>query len=112
LPPIYRVFSLKNNLTYGPIIGGQVTEEGYRVRTIFTLGVHLKLENFEISLQELKSMLEEGRKKSCTPEKEFERTLKSALKSQYTQRLSVAKMKQWGLLPEKISHPASEPRDI
>jgi len=25
LPPIYRVFSLKNNLTYGPIIGGQVS---------------------------------------------------------------------------------------
>jgi len=24
LPPIYRVSSLKNNLTYGPIIGGQV----------------------------------------------------------------------------------------
>jgi hypothetical protein len=85
-------------------------EEGYRVRTIFTLGLHLKLENCEISLQELKNMLEEGRKKSCTPEKEFERTLKSALKSQYTQRLSIAKMKQWGLLPEKISHPASEPR--
>jgi len=85
-------------------------EEGYRVRTIFTLGVHLKLENCEISLQELKNMLEEGRKKSCTPEKEFERTLKSALKSQYTQRLSIAKMKQWGLAPEKISHPASEPR--
>ena len=24
MPPIYRAFSLKNNLTYGPIIGGQV----------------------------------------------------------------------------------------
>jgi len=85
-------------------------EEGYRVRTIFTLGVHLKLESCEISLPELKNMLEEGRKKSCTPEKEFERTLKSALKSKYSQRLSIAKMKQWGLVPEKISHPASEPR--
>jgi len=76
-------------------------EEGYRVRTIFTLGVHLKLENCEISLQELKNMLEEGRKKSCTPEKEFERTLKSALKSKYSQRLSIEKLKRWGLLEEK-----------
>jgi len=86
-------------------------EEGYRNKTLFTLGVHLNLKNGgDLSFEELKNMLEEGRKKSCTPEKEFERTLKSALKSQYTQRLSIAKMKQWGLAPEKISHPASEPR--
>ncbi|MCH7950737.1 MAG: hypothetical protein IH875_09720 [Candidatus Dadabacteria bacterium] len=74
-------------------------EKGYRNKTLFTLGVHLKLKkNGNISLEELKNALEQGRCKSCTPEKEFEQTLKNALKSKYIQRLSVAKLDKWGLL--------------
>jgi len=50
LPPIYRVFSLKNNLTSGPIIGGQVIQWGHRVdRLILCVWQDLNLNKIAIS---------------------------------------------------------------
>ncbi|MCH7518492.1 MAG: hypothetical protein IH964_05620, partial [Candidatus Dadabacteria bacterium] len=100
-PSSFKTSLLANEGLYQDFINDGA-EKGYRNKTLFTLGVHLNLKNGgDLSFEELKNILEVGWRKNCTPEKEFELTLKSALKSQYTQRLSVAKLKQWGLLPEK-----------
>ncbi len=43
-------------------------------------------------------------------ERETRNVIKNALKPQFKFPLSEKKLSEWGLLPEKISHPASEPR--
>lgn len=112
-PSSFKTSLLANEGLYQDFINDGA-EKGYRNKTLFTLGVHLKLKkNGNISLEELKNALEQGRCKSCTPEKEFEQTLKNALKSKYIQRLSVAKLDKWGLLgTEKNWETASEPRGL
>lgn len=88
-------------------------EEGLRNKTIFATGLFLKCNNDgKINLLELKTALNQGRKKSGISKREFERTLKNVIKSQYTQALSTTKLIQWGLIPPNFHNPHTSTRKV
>jgi len=77
---------------------------GQRNRTIFGLGLFLKLVMGLATVEELVDILAGGSRRSGISDREFIRALKNALKSNYTNHLSMSKLREWGLLQETMGN--------
>jgi len=83
---------------------------GQRNRTIFALGLFLKLVMGLVTVGELVDILGGGSRRSGVSDRELIRTLKNVLKSNYTNHLSMSKLREWGLLQGTMCN--SKYRDI
>jgi hypothetical protein len=77
---------------------------GQRNRTIFALGLFLKLVMVLVTVGELVDILGGGSRRSGISDRELIRTLKNVLKSNYTNHLSMSKLREWGLLQETMDN--------
>ena len=76
---------------------------GRRNRTIFALGLYLKARlGKRACIEAIRGELAKGARACHVPRKEFERTLNNVLKSNYTNPLSMSKLREWGLLQETM----------
>jgi len=79
------------------------TQVGRRNRTIFALGLYLKARlGKRACIEAIRGELAKGARACHVPRKEFERTLNNVLKSNYTNPLSMSKLREWGLLQETM----------
>ena len=77
-------------------------EEGLRNKLIFALGLFLKLVMGLVTVGELVDVLGGGSRRSGVSDIELIRTLNNVLKSNYTNPLSMSKLREWGLLQETM----------
>ena len=77
-------------------------EEGVRNKLIFALGLFLKLVMGLATVGELVDVLGGGSRRSGVSDREVIRTLNNVLKSNYTNPLSMSKLREWGLLQETM----------
>ena len=79
------------------------TSVGRRNNALFALGLHLKAKlGKRASIEAIRAELGGGAMRSHVREKEFEGILKNVLKSNYTNPLSMSKLREWGLLQETM----------
>ncbi|MCH8014273.1 MAG: hypothetical protein IH823_05730 [Candidatus Dadabacteria bacterium] len=79
-------------------------EEGVRNKLIFALGLSLKLVMGLVTVGELVDVLGGGSRRSGVSDRELVRTLSNVLKSNYTNPLSMSKLREWGLLQETMGN--------
>lgn len=79
--------------------------EGWRNKTLLACCLYLKSKSRRtVTLGELVDALDRGRRLSGITEREFIRTIKNALKSNYKNPLSMSKLREWGLLQETMDN--------
>jgi len=75
------------------------TKKGRRNRTIFALGLFLKHRlGKQASIGAIRGELLQGARACHVSDREFERTLKNAMKPEYTNPFSLSKLREWDLL--------------
>ena len=80
------------------------TSVGRRQKTLFALGLYLKHKlGKEASIEAIRGELLQGAMHCHVSVREFERTLKNVMKPEYTNRFSLAKLRDWDLLEPEPS---------
>ena len=81
------------------------TRVGMRQKTLFALGLHLKCSLGKTdSIGAIRGELLEGSRLCGVQEKEFEKTLRNVMKSEYAHPFSLSKLREWGLLQETMGN--------
>ena len=102
IPEVQSSISKINSLPAEGLLRGfkqNGTSVGRRNNALFALGLHIKAKlGKRASIEAIRAELGGGAMRSHVREKEFEKTLRNAMKSAYAHPFSLSKLRKWGLV--------------